>query len=115
MKNVIYTLEAAGALECGNVLRGLHNAYHGFVPLVVGAYLAYLAVGEVLAAAAQLHSIPRADEIISKFLHLVGREIEHVVSKALRGLYTDTGQLCELLCGKRQRSGYKFRHSFSSI
>ena len=113
---MIYSLEAARTLKRGNVLRGLHDAYHAFVAVFVRAKLAQRSVGEILAAVAQLNAVPRFYQRLRKFIDFLRGEVQHEIRQTLGGFYTYSGELCKLLRRQSKRSRYKFSHIlFSSV
>ena len=93
-----------GALDGHDVARALHHADGAVVAVLVGADLADLPVGQVLANRAGANLLVRLQDGVGKLLGLVLGEVQHIKGEPLGRLAADARQAGKLLdqAGQRQ-------------
>ena len=97
VEHVVAAVKLERTLNAHDVARVLHNADDRRVPRGVGADVADLLVGHVLADLAKAERLFGLDHSRRKVLDFLVRESENVKSHALRGLLADAGKRRKLL------------------
>lgn len=103
VQDVVNALVFVCALESGNVLWRLNDAYCAVVASVVVADWTDVILGEILAYGAVFHLGVRVDYCVGECLCLIVAHGHYKVCQSLCGFHTNSGELCKLL--RQQNKG----------
>ena len=109
MQHVVTAFELPRGLDADDVVRLFHHAHDFGVAIAIAAILADLAIGDVVADAAQAELVLYVEDGLREMLGILAFGAQYVKRDALRGFLADAGEPFEFRDQPRERFG-EIRH-----